>query len=24
VTGEGPEFLRAATQVKSIWVPYGD
>lgn len=23
-TGEGPEFLRAATQVKSIWVPYGD
>ena len=21
--GEGPEFLRAATQVKNIWVPYG-
>jgi aldehyde dehydrogenase (NAD+) len=22
--GEGPEFLRAATQVKNIWVPYGE
>jgi aldehyde dehydrogenase (NAD+) len=21
--GEGPEFLRHATQVKNIWVPYG-
>ena len=21
--GEGPEFLRQATQVKNIWVPYG-
>ncbi len=24
VQGEGPEFLRAATQVKNIWVPYGE
>jgi aldehyde dehydrogenase (NAD+) len=23
VEGEGPEFLRQATQVKNIWVPYG-
>ncbi|HEV2654426.1 MAG TPA: aldehyde dehydrogenase family protein, partial [Ktedonobacteraceae bacterium] len=22
--GEGPEFLRASTQVKNIWVPYGE
>jgi aldehyde dehydrogenase (NAD+) len=22
--GEGPEFLRRATQVKNIWVPYGE
>jgi aldehyde dehydrogenase (NAD+) len=22
--GEGPEFLRAATHVKNIWVPYGE
>jgi aldehyde dehydrogenase (NAD+) len=22
--GEGPEFLREATQVKNIWVPYGE
>jgi len=22
--GEGPEFLRAATQVKNIWIPYGE
>ena len=22
--GEGREFLRAATQVKNIWVPYGE
>jgi aldehyde dehydrogenase (NAD+) len=22
--GEGPEFLRHATQVKNIWVPYGE
>ncbi|PCJ82701.1 MAG: aldehyde dehydrogenase [Bacteroidetes bacterium] len=22
--GEGPEFLRQATQVKNIWTPYGD
>jgi aldehyde dehydrogenase (NAD+) len=22
--GEGPEFLRLATQVKNIWVPYGE
>jgi aldehyde dehydrogenase (NAD+) len=21
--GEGPEFLRHATQIKNIWVPYG-
>ena len=21
--GEGPEFLRHASQVKNIWVPYG-
>ncbi len=24
VQGEGPEFLRRATQVKNIWVPYGE
>ena len=24
VDAEGPEFLRAATQVKNIWVPYGE
>ncbi|MDQ2808843.1 MAG: aldehyde dehydrogenase family protein [Chloroflexota bacterium] len=24
VQGEGPEFLREATQVKNIWVPYGE
>ena len=23
-TGEGREFLREATQVKNIWVPYGE
>jgi aldehyde dehydrogenase (NAD+) len=23
IDGEGPEFLRQATQVKNIWVPYG-
>jgi aldehyde dehydrogenase (NAD+) len=22
--GEGPEFLRRATQVKNVWVPYGE
>ena len=22
--GEGEEFLREATQVKNIWVPYGE
>ena len=22
-TGEGPELLRHASQVKNIWVPYG-
>jgi aldehyde dehydrogenase (NAD+) len=22
--GEGAEFLREATQVKNIWVPYGE
>jgi aldehyde dehydrogenase (NAD+) len=22
--GEGREFLRAATQVKNIWIPYGE
>jgi len=22
--GEGREFLRAATEVKTIWVPYGE
>ncbi|MEM7443638.1 MAG: aldehyde dehydrogenase family protein [Pseudomonadota bacterium] len=22
--GEGPDFLRAATQVKNIWIPYGE
>jgi len=22
--GEGPEFLRHATQVKNIWIPYGE
>jgi aldehyde dehydrogenase (NAD+) len=21
---EGPEFLRRATQIKNIWVPYGE
>ena len=24
VQGAGPEFLREATQVKNIWVPYGE
>ena len=24
VQGEGREFLRNATQVKNIWVPYGE
>jgi aldehyde dehydrogenase (NAD+) len=24
VQGEGPEFLRQATHVKNIWVPYGE
>jgi aldehyde dehydrogenase (NAD+) len=24
VQGEGQEFLRQATQVKNIWVPYGE
>jgi len=24
VTGEGRAFLSAATQVKTIWLPYGD
>jgi aldehyde dehydrogenase (NAD+) len=24
VQGEGPEFPRHATQVKNIWVPYGE
>ena len=23
-SGEGREFLREATQVKNVWVPYGD
>ena len=23
-TGEGREFLRRATEVKNIWLPYGD
>jgi aldehyde dehydrogenase (NAD+) len=23
-TGEGPEFLREATQVKNIWTPSGE
>jgi aldehyde dehydrogenase (NAD+) len=23
-TGEGREFLRHATQVKNIWIPYGE
>jgi aldehyde dehydrogenase (NAD+) len=23
-TGEGREFLRRATQVKNVWVPYGE
>jgi aldehyde dehydrogenase (NAD+) len=23
-SGEGREFLRAATQVKNVWVPYGE
>ena len=23
-TGEGREFLQAATEVKTIWVPYGE
>jgi aldehyde dehydrogenase (NAD+) len=22
--GEGKEFLRQATQVKNIWIPYGE
>lgn len=22
--GEGPEFLRAATEVKTVWIPYGE
>ena len=22
--GQGPEYLRRATQVKTIWVPYGE
>jgi aldehyde dehydrogenase (NAD+) len=22
--GGGPEFLRHATQVKNIWIPYGE
>jgi aldehyde dehydrogenase (NAD+) len=22
--GEGREYLRAATQVKNIWIPYGE
>jgi len=22
--GEGPEFLRQATEIKNIWIPYGD
>jgi aldehyde dehydrogenase (NAD+) len=22
--GEGRDFLRAATQVKNIWIPYGE
>ena len=24
VSGEGPAFLRHATQVKNIWIPYGE
>lgn len=24
VDGQGPEFLRRATQVKNIWIPYGE
>jgi aldehyde dehydrogenase (NAD+) len=24
ITGEGREFLREATQVKNIWIPYGE
>ena len=24
VQGEGREFLREATQVKNIWIPYGE
>ena len=24
VQGEGQEFLREATQVKNIWIPYGE
>jgi len=24
VQGEGAEFLRQATNVKNIWVPYGE
>ena len=24
VEGEGREFLRQATQVKNIWIPYGE
>jgi aldehyde dehydrogenase (NAD+) len=23
VQGEGPEYLRRATQVKNVWIPYG-
>lgn len=23
-SGEGREFLRRATQVKNIWIPYGE
>ncbi len=22
--GEGPEFLRAATEIRTIWIPYGE
>jgi aldehyde dehydrogenase (NAD+) len=22
--GQGPEYLRRATQVKNIWIPYGE
>jgi len=24
VQGEGEEFLRESTQVKNIWIPYGE